>query len=89
VRKLVVNKAVPKELNELPAKQCRQVVSAVLNLLADPYPQNSIALAGSPYRRIAAGAFRVVYRADEEPLPVAVAGKPNDGDEYRALEGTA
>ena len=38
MRKLVVQKAVLKDLPELPAKQYRQVVTAIFDLLADPSP---------------------------------------------------
>jgi mRNA interferase RelE/StbE len=86
MRRLVLNRGVLKELDELPAKQYRQVVSAVLDLLADPCPHYSKALEGTPYRRLAVGEYRVVYRADEECVHVLVAGKRNDGEVYRQLQ---
>ena len=48
MRKLVVQKAVLKDLPELPAKQYRQVVSAIFDLLAEPNPHYSKPLQGSP-----------------------------------------
>ena len=86
MRKLVLNKPVLKELEELPAKQYRQVVSAILDLLAEPCPHYSKALEGTPYRRLAIGEYRVVYRADEQFVHVAVAGKRNDDEVYRHLQ---
>ena len=86
MRKLVVQKAVLKELPELPAKQYRQVVSAILDLLTDPSPHYSKPLHGSPYRRIAVGECRVVYRFDDESVYVAAVGKRNDDEMYRQLE---
>ena len=83
MRKLVLNKPVLKELEDLPAKQYRQVVSAVLDLLAEPCPHYSKALAGTPYRRLAIGEYRVVYRADGGFVHVVVAGKRNDDEVYR------
>ncbi len=85
MRKLVLNKAALKELEESPAKQYRQVVSAILDLLAEPCPHYSKALEGTPYRRLALGECRVVYRADEESVYVAVTGKRNDDEVYRSL----
>jgi mRNA interferase RelE/StbE len=85
MRKLVLHKAVLKELEDLPAKQYRQVVSAILDLLADPCPHYSKALEGTTYRRLAVGEYRVVYRADEEYIHVVVAGKRNDDEVYRSL----
>ena len=86
MRKLVLNKAVLKGLDELPAKQYRQVVSAILDLLAEPCPHYSKALEGTPYRRLALGEYRVVYRADEELIHLIVAGKRNDDEVYRSLK---
>jgi len=85
MRKLVLNKSVLKELEDLPAKQYRQVVSAILDLLADPCPHYSKALEGTPYRRLAVGEYRVIYRADDEFVHVVVTGKRNDDEVYRNL----
>ena len=62
MRKLAVEKGVLKELEGLPLKQYRQVVSAIFDLLADPAPHYSKSLEGSAYRRIAVGEYRVIYR---------------------------
>jgi mRNA interferase RelE/StbE len=86
MRKLAVQKAVLKDLPELPAKQYRQVVTAIFDLLADPSPHYSKPLRGSPYMRIAVGEYRVVYRFDDESIYIAVVGKRNDDDVYRQLE---
>ena len=40
-------------------------------------------LQGSPYRRIAVGEHRVVYRFDDESVYVAAVGKRNDDDVHR------
>lgn len=86
MRKLVVHKTVLKDLPELPAKQYRQVVSAVFDLLADASPHSSKPLQGSPYRRIAVGEYRAVYRFDDESVYIASVGKRNDDEVYRQLE---
>jgi mRNA interferase RelE/StbE len=86
MRKLVLHRTVLKELPELPAKQYRQVVSAIFDLLVDPAPHYSKPLGGSIYSRIAVGEFRVVYRADDDAVYVAAFGKRNDGEIYRMLE---
>ena len=85
MRKLVPTKTVLKELLELPPKQYRQVVSAIFDLLADPSPHYSKPLMGTPYRRIAVGEYRVVYRADDEHVHIAVVGKRNDDEVYSRL----
>ncbi|MBC7817336.1 MAG: type II toxin-antitoxin system RelE/ParE family toxin [Planctomycetaceae bacterium] len=86
MRKLSLQKTVIKELDELPAKQYRQVVSAILDLLADPVPHYSKRLQNSVYSRIAVGEYRVIYRADDEVVAVATFGKRNDGEVYEWLE---
>jgi mRNA interferase RelE/StbE len=86
MRKLVLNKTVLKDLLDLPSKQYRQVVSAVFDLLAEPSPHYSKSLEGTPYRRIAVGEYRVIYRADDEAIHVAGFGKRNDDEVYRQLQ---
>lgn len=86
MRKLVLAKAVVKDLDELPAKHYRQVVGTILDLLDEPCPHYSKALEGTRYRRLAVGEYRVVYQADEEFVHVLVAGKRNDDEVYRQLK---
>ena len=86
MRKLAVEKGVVKELEGLPSKQYRQVVSTIFDLLADPAPHYSKSLEGSAYRRIAVGEYRVIYRNDEEFVYVVGAGKRNDGDGYKLMQ---
>lgn len=74
MRKLSLNEAVLTELEKLPPRQYRQVVSAILDLLADPFPINSIEVAGTSYRRLAIGESRVVYTADTELVRLIGAG---------------
>lgn len=86
MRKLVQQKAVIKELDDLPAKQYRQVVSAIFDLLVDPAPHYSKRLQNSVYSRIAVGEYRVIYRANDEAIAVLTFGKRNDGAVYQWLE---
>jgi mRNA interferase RelE/StbE len=85
MRRLVLEKSVYKELPTLPAKQYRQVVSAIFDLLQEPQPHYSKRLQGSPYSRIAVGEYRVIYRADDESVYVVVFGKRNDDEIYKVL----
>lgn len=82
MRRLCLQKNVIKELASLPAKQYRQVVGAILELLGDATPHYSRPLRGSAYHRIAVGEYRVVYRFDDENVFILVAGKRNDGEIY-------
>jgi mRNA interferase RelE/StbE len=79
MRTLVLNRAVITELKKLPPEQYRQVVSAILDLLAEPSPFNSAAVEETHYRRLMIGKSRVVYAADEECVHVVAAGSRKDG----------
>ena len=85
MRSLRLHKSVLRELDTLPPKQYRQVVSSMLDLLNDPAPHYSKRLVGSDYSRIAVGEYRVIYRLDGDTILVAACGKRNDGEVYRVL----
>jgi mRNA interferase RelE/StbE len=86
VRTLSIDKGTLKGLDALPAKQYRQVVGAIFDLLKEPLPHFSKSLIGSPYLRLAVGEFRVVYSFDETCVKVLAFGKRNDGEIYRAID---
>ena len=85
MRQLSLHKSVFKELEQLQAKQYRQVVSAIFDLMHNPTPNYSKKLQGSPYSRIAVGEYRVVYRVDDDAVRIAAFGKRNDDEIYRML----
>ena len=60
MRTLDFDKAALKELSDLPAKQYRQVVGAIFDLLREPQPHFSKQLSGYPYFRLAVGEYRVI-----------------------------
>lgn len=86
MKKLALNTGVLKDLPQLPPKQYRQVVGAILDLLNDSRPHYAKPLSGSPYLRLAVGEYRVIYREDEETVQVVLVGKRNDSEVYRALQ---
>ena len=59
-----MNQDVLAELKKLQAEQYRRVLSAILDLLADPEPLHSAAVEGTHYRRLVISKTRVVYAAD-------------------------
>ena len=69
----------------MPAKQYRQVVGAIFDLLKDPQPHFAKQLTGYPYFRLAVGEYRVIYRFDASSVNILVFGKRNDGEIYRVL----
>jgi mRNA interferase RelE/StbE len=86
MRTLRLHKSVFDQLSELQAKQYRQVISAIFDLLKDPRPHYSQPLVNSPYLRITVGEFLLIYRWDEKCVHVAAFGKRNDDEVYRAVE---
>jgi mRNA interferase RelE/StbE len=86
LRTLSVDKTTIKDLDELPVKQYRQVVSAIFDLLKEPQPHFSKQLVNSPYLRLALGEYRVIYRFDDSSVTVLAFGKRNDGEVYKALK---
>jgi mRNA interferase RelE/StbE len=86
VKTLALNSDLVNGLPNLPPKQYRQVVGAILELLNDSRPHYSKQLSGSPYLRLAVGEYRVIYRDDEETVHVVLVGKRNDSEVYRALQ---
>ena len=74
-------------LENLPAKQYKQVAGKIFELLRNPYPQDAKHLTGyKGYRRIKSGEFRIVYSVVGETIRIALVGKRNDDEIYRILE---
>jgi mRNA interferase RelE/StbE len=70
----------------LEAKQFKQVVGKILNLLHDPAPADSSALKGyEDLYRADIGEYRVVYRFDEKSVSVLVVDRRNDDQVYKKL----
>jgi mRNA interferase RelE/StbE len=87
VRKLALSKPVVTTINELQAKQFKQVMGKILSLLNDPTPPDSQQLKGfNDCRRTDMGEFRIVYRFDETTIVVSLVGKRNDDEIYRRLK---
>ncbi len=83
MRRLDITHDAARFWDRLDAKQYRQIGRKLLALMADPTPQDSAVLRGSPYRRADVGEFRIVYRFDETTLNVARIGKRNDDEVYK------
>jgi mRNA interferase RelE/StbE len=86
VLKLDLTHQSKKFLEKLPAKQFRQVVKKVLELMANPELPDSIHMQGYPFKRVDIGEYRIVYRVEGDCLKVACIGKRNDDEVYRILK---
>ena len=85
--KLDITKAAGKFLEQLPAKQFRQVGNVIFRLRETPEPHDSQSLSGAPeYRRVDIGEYRIIYRVEDDTVYIAVIGKRNDDDVYRQFK---
>ncbi|WP_020397236.1 type II toxin-antitoxin system RelE family toxin [Thiolinea disciformis] len=72
------SRVVVKFIEDLPAKQFRQVWLKVLDLLATPYPTDTSKLQGYDYYRVDFSEYRIVYQVIEETtLELILIGKRN------------
>jgi mRNA interferase RelE/StbE len=75
-----------KFLEDLQAKQFRQVGQKMLALMIDPQPPDASQLRGYDYWRVDVGEFRIIYRFDEATVYIILIGKRNDDEVYKALK---
>ncbi len=73
-------------LDSLPAKQYKQVVATLFDLLKNPMPQDAKKLVGYPYHRVDVGEYRVVYDLAEDAVRIFLIGKRNDDAVYKQLK---
>jgi mRNA interferase RelE/StbE len=74
-------------LQNIPAKQARQIAEKLKLLANDPNSLPSEQLRGyAPMRRVKAGEFRIIYALEGDAVQIRLIGKRNDDDIYKALE---
>jgi mRNA interferase RelE/StbE len=83
--KLDLTKSAKKFLETLPAKQFKQVAGKTIQLMENPYPNDSSKLKGFPYYRVDIGEYRIIYYVEEDVLKVVLIGKRNDDEVYKKL----
>ena len=86
MRKFDIDRDAAKYLQDLDAKQYKQVASKMLSLMFDATPADYRQLKGFPYHRVDSGEFRIVYRFDAETVFVVLIGKRNDDEVYNKLK---
>lgn len=87
LRKLELTKSASDFLLNLNAKQAKQQLDAILNLLKNPRPHDSKSLTG--YKnlfRVDTGEYRIIYRYNEEIVFITLIGKRNDHEVYDKLK---
>jgi mRNA interferase RelE/StbE len=83
--KLSVSKQARKFLDDLPAKQFRQIVRKIFSLQEDPRPHDAEQLKGYPFLRNDVGEYRIIYDVQDYTLRLILIGKRNDDDVYKKL----
>jgi mRNA interferase RelE/StbE len=83
--KLSVSKQARKFLDDLPAKQFRQIVRKIFSLQEDPRPDDTEQLKGYPFLRNDVGEYRIIHDLQEDTLRLILVGKRNDDDVYKKL----
>ncbi len=86
MRKLNMDRDAAKFLQDLDAKQYKQVASKMLSLLTNATPADYRQLKGSSYFRVDSGEYRVIYYFDADTLYVDLIGKRNDDEVYDKLK---
>ncbi|MEP6755714.1 MAG: type II toxin-antitoxin system RelE/ParE family toxin [Chthonomonadales bacterium] len=74
-----------KFIEDLDAKQCRQVIRKVFALARNPTPGDSKKIVGNHYLRADVGEYRIIYRFDADTVYVVLIGKRNDDEVYKIL----
>ena len=86
MRKFDIDRDATKFLQDLDAKQYKQVASKMFSLMVDATPADYRQLVGFPYQRVDSGEYRIVYRFDAETVYIILIGKRNDDEVYRRLK---
>ncbi len=80
---IVIKKSAIKELNKIPKKDLKKVVSKIKSLSNNPRPKGCEKLTGIERYRIRQGNYRVLYSIEDDILTVYVVKIGDRKDIYR------
>lgn len=80
---LLIKRSATKELEALPLKDRRRIVTRIQTLAEDPRPTAAEKLSGDEKYRIRQGDYRVLYQIDDEGKTVTVVRIGHRRDVYR------
>lgn len=80
---LLIKRPAAKELEALPLKDRRRIVTRIQTLADDPRPPGAEKLSGEDKYRVRQGDYRVLYRIDDEGGTVTVVKIGNRKNVYR------
>ncbi|PLS78482.1 MAG: type II toxin-antitoxin system mRNA interferase toxin, RelE/StbE family [Chloroflexi bacterium] len=81
--RIVIVRSAQKELANLPDAVYDRVVAAIQSLATTPCPVGCVKLQGSEDWRIRVGAYRIIYRINDDELVVTVIKVGHRGSVYR------
>jgi mRNA interferase RelE/StbE len=81
--KLVIRRSAGKEIEALPPKDRRRVVTKIQGLAANPRPAGCEKLSGEEKYRLRQGDYRILYEIVDRELVVTVVKVGNRRDVYR------
>ena len=86
MRKLDLDRDAAKYLQDLEAKQYKQVASKMLSLMVNATPADYSQLKGFSYQRVDSGEYRIIYWFDAETVHIVLIGKRNGDEVYTKLK---
>ena len=81
--RIVIRKSVAKDLDRIPKRDTRRIVSAIRALSESPRPTQSKKLSGEDKYRLRCGVYRVLYEISDDQLIVCVVRVRHRKDVYR------
>ncbi len=83
VYSLFFKESVQKDLDGIPKKDLRKILSRIKSLAADPHPPGCEKLTGQDRYRLRQGRYRIVYAVQDEERTVTVVKVGHRKDIYR------
>ncbi|MDO8954083.1 MAG: type II toxin-antitoxin system RelE/ParE family toxin [Gammaproteobacteria bacterium] len=85
--KINLSRQAQKSLQNLPAKQAKQIAQKLMDMRENPRPNDSKKLVGSAFVRADSGEYRIIYDINikAQTLEILIIGKRNDDEVYRKL----
>jgi len=80
---VLIKRSAAREIEALPTRDRRRVVSRITALAAEPRPPNCEKLSGQDKYRIRQGNYRIIYEVVDRELVVHVVRVGNRRDVYR------
>jgi mRNA interferase RelE/StbE len=76
-----------KDLRDLPPKHFKQIISKVLSLKLDPFPNDYKQLHDkNGLLRVDSGEYRIIYSVTNDSVQILLVGKRNDDEVYKLLD---